>query len=121
MSPHFHDANSGSPQSTTAQRGHFVGYKEQPRGRRADRRKAAHGDELARIATRLRAALSAGHAVVHSVPLWMTVKCSALKALGRVKERLSATSSGEVTVKVTVLPSGSTESTAFMPSETSLQ
>ena len=26
---------------------------EQPRDRRADRRKAAHGDELARIATRL--------------------------------------------------------------------
>ncbi len=53
MSPHFHDANSGSPQSTTAQRGHFVGYKEQPRDRRADRRKAAHGDETARIVTLL--------------------------------------------------------------------
>ena len=40
MSPHFHDVhfhdvNSGSPQSTTAQRGHFVGYKERPRDRRA--------------------------------------------------------------------------------------
>ena len=35
---------------------------EQPRDRRADRRKAAHGDDLTRLATRLRAALFAGPA-----------------------------------------------------------
>ena len=34
--------------------GHFVGYHERPRGRRADRRRAAYGDETARIATRER-------------------------------------------------------------------
>ena len=42
-----------TPQSVLASLWYFAGYKEQPRDRRADRRRAAHGDEHARIATRV--------------------------------------------------------------------